>query len=228
MDGFSPSDGILVVGATNRPDILDEALLRPGRFDRAVGLSLPDESARAGILAVHAGGKVLAPDVDIDAIARKAIGLSGADLASVMNGGALLAARAGASEIHQAHLEEALKRNLAEPESRRRLSLKGERSIGKRFTEEEKKTFKDVAGQDQAVAELREIKDYLENPERFTALGAVVPTGVLLFGPPGCGKTLLARALASEANAAFFSVGASEFQDQFVGSGAARLRDLFA
>ena len=228
MDGFSPSEGILVVGATNRPDILDQALLRPGRFDRTVGLALPDESARAAILAVHASGKLLDPDVDIDALARKAIGLSGADLASVMNGGALLAARAGSTSIHQAHLEQALQRNLEEPESRRKLSLKGERSIGRRFTEDERKSFKDVAGQDQAVAELREIKDYLENPERFTALGAVVPTGVLLFGPPGCGKTLLARALASEANAAFFSVGASEFQDAFVGQGASRLRDLFS
>src|SRR5205085_1758710 len=96
MDGFSPSEGIVVVGATNRPDVLDPALLRPGRFDRAVGLERPDEKARLEILALHARGKTLAsePGVDLEAIARRAIGLTGADLASVMNEAALLAGRA--------------------------------------------------------------------------------------------------------------------------------------
>ena len=227
MDGFSPTQGIVVIGATNRPDVLDAALLRPGRFDRTIGLSLPDEEARAAILAVHAKGKALGDDVDLGALARRAIGLTGADLASVLNEGALLAARAGRDHVGQADLDEGLQRILQAPERQRRLSLRG-RSIGKRFTDDERATFADVAGADDAVAELTEIKDYLTRPERYTDLGARVPRGILLSGPPGCGKTLLGRALAGEANAAFISVSASEFVEVFVGEGASRVRSLFA
>jgi cell division protease FtsH len=90
-----------------------------------------------------------------------------------------------------------------------------------------KLTFDDVAGLDQAIAELEEIREYLANPERYEALGARMPGGVLLHGPPGCGKTLLAKALAGEAGTAFFPVSASSFVEQFVGLGAARVRELF-
>ena len=227
MDGFSPSDGIIVIGATNRPDILDQALLRPGRFDRTVGLERPDEKARLAILAIHAGKKRLDENVDLAAVARRAIGLTGADLASVMNEGALLAARAGKAAITQVELDQALQRILEAPERQRRLSMR-ERSIGKRFASEDRVTFADVAGVDDALEELGEVKDYLANPERFEKLGARVPRGILLSGPPGCGKTLLARALAGEANAAFISVAGSEFVEVFVGEGASRVRELFA
>jgi cell division protease FtsH len=91
----------------------------------------------------------------------------------------------------------------------------------------ERVTFADVAGQDEAVAELREIKDFLAAPERFEATGAVAPKGVLLLGPPGCGKTLLARAVAGEAGVPFFSISATEFVEMLVGVGASRIRDLF-
>ena len=93
MDGFAPVEGTIVIAATNRPDDLDAALLRPGRFDRAISVDRPDETGRAEILALHARGKPLAEDVDLRAIARRAIGLTGADLESVMNEAALLAAR---------------------------------------------------------------------------------------------------------------------------------------
>jgi cell division protease FtsH len=90
-----------------------------------------------------------------------------------------------------------------------------------------KVTFADVAGADEAVAELQEIKEFLENPGRFQALGAKIPKGVLLFGPPGTGKTLLARAVAGEAGVPFFSISGSDFVEMFVGVGASRVRDLF-
>ncbi|MDP9441547.1 MAG: AAA family ATPase [Actinomycetota bacterium] len=227
MDGFSTSDGIIVLAATNRPDILDQALLRPGRFDRTIGLERPDESARAAILAIHAKGKQLDADVDLGSIAQVSVGFTGADLASVLNEAALLTARAGKPAISQAELHEAVQRILSAPERQRRLSMR-DKSIGRRYSDQDKVTFADVAGQDAAVEELREVKDYLAEPERYAALGATVPKGVLLFGPPGCGKTLMARALAGEANAAFLSVSGSEFVGQFVGEGAARIRDLFA
>ena len=89
-------------------------------------------------------------------------------------------------------------------------------------------TFDDVAGIDEAKAELSEIVDFLKTPERYERLGGRMPHGVLLFGPPGTGKTLLARAVAGEASAAFFSIAASEFIEAIVGVGAARVRDLFA
>ncbi|MGH9153573.1 MAG: AAA family ATPase, partial [Acidimicrobiales bacterium] len=227
MDGFSPSDGILVVAATNRADILDPALLRPGRFDRTVALERPDERARLAILGVHARGKRLDAGVDLEATASRAIGLTGADLAGVVNEAALLAVRRGREAITQAELDAALQHVLEAPERQRRLSLK-DRSIGKRFAAAERVTFVDVAGVDDALEELAEVKDYLANPERFARLGARVPRGILLSGPPGCGKTLLGRAVAGEANAAFISVAGSEFVEVFVGEGASRVRELFA
>ncbi len=228
MDGFSPSEGIIVLGATNRPDLLDPALLRPGRFDRTVGLERPDEEGRFEILTLHAQGRRLEAGADLHAIGRRAIGLTGADLANVVNEGALLAGRAGRPAISQAHLEEGLRRILEAPERQRRLSMR-DPSVGRRAsTANERVTFDDVAGVDEAIEELAEVKDYLAEPERFAAMGARIPRGIMLAGPPGCGKTLLARAVAGEANAAFYSVSATEFVEIFVGQGAARVRDLFA
>src|SRR4029079_9857508 len=88
-------------------------------------------------------------------------------------------------------------------------------------------TFTDVAGCDEAVEELQEIKEFLENPTRFQAMGAKIPKGVLLYGPPGPGKTLRARAVAGEAGVPFFSISGSDFVEMFVGVGASRVRDLF-
>ena len=90
-----------------------------------------------------------------------------------------------------------------------------------------KTTFADVAGADEAVEELQEIKDFLSNPAKFQAVGAKIPRGVLLYGPPGTGKTLLARAVAGEAGVPFFTISGSDFVEMFVGVGASRVRDLF-
>ncbi|MDP8943936.1 MAG: ATP-dependent zinc metalloprotease FtsH [Actinomycetota bacterium] len=227
MDGFSPREGIIVLGATNRPDVLDPALLRPGRFDRAIGLESPDEDGRVAILEVHARAKVLGPDVDLRSVAHRAIGMTGADLANVVNEAGLLAARARREGISQADLDEALTRIMEAPERQRRLSMR-DRSLGQRTLADEQVSFADVAGVDEAIQELAEVRDYLAEPERFTSMGARIPRGFLLSGPPGCGKTLLARAVAGESNAAFFSVAGSELTEIFVGEGAARVRDLFA
>jgi cell division protease FtsH len=129
MDGFEVSSGIVVIGATNRPDILDPALLRPGRFDRHVTVDLPDQAGRANILELHARGKPILPDVDFGYLARRTPGFSGADLASVVNEGALLAIRAGRSEVGVPDLDAAIERvtmgtarrgRLLTPEERRR------------------------------------------------------------------------------------------------------------
>ncbi len=227
MDGFSPVEGTIVIGATNRPDDLDAALLRPGRFDRAVSVDRPDEADRAAILALHARGKPLTGDIDTASIASRAIGLTGADLESVMNEAALLAARAGSTEISQNDLEGALTRILEAPERQRRLTMR-DRTIGQQSLDTERVTFADVAGVGEALTELTEIRDFLSDPTRFADIGARFPRGFLLVGPPGCGKTLLARAVAGESNAAFLSVAATEFTEVFVGEGSGRVRDLFS
>jgi cell division protease FtsH len=227
MDGFSPVEGTIVVGATNRPDDLDPALLRPGRFDRAISVDRPDEAGRAAILDVHARGKPLADGVDLLAVANRATGLTGADLESVLNEAALLAARDNQMQISQRHLEGALTRILEAPERQRRLGVR-DRSVGAQSVGTERVTFADVAGSTEALVELSEIRDFLSDPTRFADMGARFPRGFLLVGPPGCGKTLLARAVAGESNAAFLSVAASEFTEVFVGEGSGRVRDLFA
>ncbi len=227
IDGFSPAEGVIVVGATNRPDVLDPALLRPGRFDRAVGLELPDEKGRAAILAVHARGKPLAPGVDLASMARRTVGMTGADLASLINEAALLTARARRQSIMPQDMEDALERVRDAPERQRRLSMR-DRRIGKSYLHGERVTFADVAGIDHVIDELAEVSEFLADRGRFERLGARVPMGFLLAGPPGTGKTLLAHALAGESNAAFISVAATEFNETYVGEGAARVRDLFA
>ncbi|MGH2810387.1 MAG: ATP-dependent zinc metalloprotease FtsH, partial [Actinomycetota bacterium] len=133
MDGFETSAGIVVVGATNRPDILDPALLRPGRFDRHVTLEAPDPHGRAAILKLHAKGKPMADDVDFEALARKTPGFTGADLANVINEAALLALRGkegGAKkggQINSTHVNEAILRVLHGPQRRGRLMSQEER-----------------------------------------------------------------------------------------------------
>lgn len=121
LDGFDATTGVVVLAATNRVDVLDSALLRPGRFDRRIGIDRPDRKGRSGILEIHARGKPLADDVDLEVIARRTPGFSGADLANVINEAALLAARYGHQDIRQAELREAVERVIAGPERRSRV-----------------------------------------------------------------------------------------------------------
>ena len=122
MDGFAQTDGVVLIAATNRPDILDPALLRPGRFDRQVVVDNPDVAGRAAVLAVHLRGKPVAGDVDAAVLARRTPGFSGADLANLVNEGALLAARRGGDRITAGDLSAAVERVLAGPERSRILS----------------------------------------------------------------------------------------------------------
>jgi cell division protease FtsH len=129
MDGFEMKDNIILIAATNRPDILDPALLRPGRFDRQIVVDRPDRIGRRKILEVHTKGKPLAPEIDIDTLASGTPGFTGADLANLVNEAALLAARRGKKIIEQDELEEGIMRVLAGPEKKARLLSEQERKI---------------------------------------------------------------------------------------------------
>jgi len=129
MDGFDPKTNIVVIAATNRPDILDPALLRPGRFDRQIVLDKPDLKGREEILKIHARGKPLASDVDLKVIARRTPGFTGADLENVLNEAAILAARAGKKEITMEEVEEAADRVIAGPEKKSRVISEREKQI---------------------------------------------------------------------------------------------------
>jgi cell division protease FtsH len=129
MDGFDPKTGVVLIAATNRPDILDPALLRPGRFDRQIVVDRPDLRGREGILKVHAKGKPLADGVDLNVIARRTPGFTGADLANVVNEAALLSARKNLKQITNVELDESIDRVIAGPEHRSRLITPEEKRI---------------------------------------------------------------------------------------------------
>jgi cell division protease FtsH len=129
MDGFDPKTNVIMIAATNRPDILDPALLRPGRFDRQIQVDAPDSKGRKQILEVHSKGKPLAKNVDLEVLARKTPGYTGADLANVINEAALLTARNGATELTNELLDEAVDRVMAGPQKRSRIMKDKERLI---------------------------------------------------------------------------------------------------
>ncbi len=129
MDGFDPNSGVIMIAATNRPDVLDPALLRPGRFDRQIVVDAPDATGREQILRVHSKGKPFESDIDMGVIAKRTPGFTGADLANMLNEGALLAARRGHSKISQPDLEEALDRTIAGPQRRSRIIDAKEREV---------------------------------------------------------------------------------------------------
>lgn len=129
MDGFGDRQGVILIAATNRPDILDPALLRPGRFDRQIPVSAPDLAGRKAVLRVHSAGKPIAPDADLDGLAKRTVGMSGADLANVINEAALLTARENATVITGPALEEAVDRVVGGPRRKGRIISELEKKI---------------------------------------------------------------------------------------------------
>ena len=226
MDGFeSAGIPVVVIAATNRPEVLDKALLRPGRFDRRIVVPYPDFKSRQEILAIHARQVKLAADVDLAVVAGETAGFSGAELMHLMNQAALYAARENRIEISLADMQSALKHIL---ESRSTESAENTGQTTMFMPAQVKTKFNDVAGAYEAKQELQEVVEFLATPEKFTRLGAQIPQGVLLTGDPGNGKTLLAKAIAGESGRPFFHASGSSFIEKYVGVGAQRVRELFA
>ncbi len=129
MDGFGNNEGVIIIAATNRPDILDPALLRPGRFDRQIVVGTPDIKGREEILRVHSRGKPLAGDVNLTNIAKSTAGFTGADLENLLNEAALLAARENVHQINNRHIEEATRKVMMGPEKKSRVISEKEKKL---------------------------------------------------------------------------------------------------
>ena len=200
LDGLEPRQNLVVIAATNRPEAIDEALRRPGRFDREIVIGVPDEGGRREILGIHTRGMPLAEDVDLAGLARQTYGFVGADLAALVREAAIEAMRADHAEarprgsgtippevldtlsVTRKDFEEALKR--VQPSAMREVMVQAP-TIG----------WDDVGGVDEARERLREgVELPLKHPDAFRRLGIRPAKGFLLYGPPGTGKTLLAKA----------------------------------
>ena len=233
MDGLEPRQNLVVIAATNRPEAIDEALRRPGRFDREIVVGVPDETGRREILGIHTRGMPLDGGVDLDALARKTYGFVGADLAALTREAAMEAVRRIMPEINLAEgslppeildklsvvgsdFEGALKR--VQPSAMREVMVQVP-NIG----------WDDVGGLDAPAAKLREgIELPLKHPEAFRRLGIRPAKGFLLYGPPGTGKTLLAKAAARESQANFIAVKSSDLLSKWYGESEQQIARLFA
>lgn len=232
MDGLEARTNIVVIAATNRPDAIDEALRRPGRFDREIVVGVPDQTGRREILAIHTRGMPLEEGVDLNELARMTHGFVGADLAALAREAAIDAVRRimpkldlDAGEIPPEVLEElcvnwpdfqgALKR--IQPSAMREVMVQMP-NVG----------WDDIGGVGDAIEKLKEgIELPLKNPEGFRRLGIRAAKGFLLYGPPGTGKTLLAKAVAKEAEANFISMKSSDLLSKWYGESEQQIAKLF-
>lgn len=235
LESFEAED-VLVLATTNRPEMIEPALLRKGRLERQIHLDLPDAASREAILRLHARGKPLTSGVHLGKLATGAgaftgtSGFSGADLEEVLNEAAIHAGVRGASAVGKPDVEKAVRRlrQLLRTRSANERDEGFGRTLAQFYDDTHRRVrFDDVGGQQRAKECLRMIVAFLRDPQPYLEADARVPNGILLSGPPGIGKTLLARAVAGEAGVPFFFTSGSEFVEMYVGIAAARVRDLF-
>ncbi|MFC7156752.1 CDC48 family AAA ATPase [Halomarina halobia] len=231
MDGLEERGRVTVVGTTNRPNAIDPALRRPGRFDREIEIGVPDRDGREEILRIHARGMPLAEDVDLEAMAELTHGFVGADLESLATESAMYALRRVREGFDvDGELEADLLASLSVTADDVREALRNVEPSALRevFVEVPDVTWEDVGGLTEAKERLRETVQWpLEYPEAFERVALEPATGVLLYGPPGTGKTLLAKAVANESRSNFISVKGPELLDKYVGESERGVRDVF-
>ncbi|MGF1570263.1 MAG: AAA family ATPase [Nodosilinea sp.] len=225
MDGFAETKGVLVLAATNRPDHLDPALRRPGRFDREVAFGVPDRQGRLEILRIQTRSMPL-DGVDLEAIADLAVGLVGADLKALCQKAAYLALRRQIPSLTGPVPEHM---TLGQDDFLQ--AIKAVRPSVLRSVEVESPTiaWDDIGGLEPVKQILQEsVEGALLYPELYAQTGATAPRGLLLWGPPGTGKTLLAKAIAAQARANFIGVNGPELLSRWVGAAEQAVRELFA
>ena len=226
MDGFDQYElPLVVLAATNIPEVLDKALLRPGRFDRIVNVPYPDQTARLELLKIHTSKIPIDSAIDLEFWASQTQGLSGADIENLINIAALKASQTQRGSITNDDFMEAHKDIM---NNKRDMQASGKHETKEFMPQQVKTKFSDVAGNEEAKEDVKEIVDFLKNPFKYKKMGARIPRGVLMYGDPGNGKTLLARAIAGEAGVPFFYASGSQFIQKYVGVGAQRIRELFS
>jgi len=232
MDGLQSRGKVVVIGATNRPNALDPALRRPGRFDREIEIKVPDRDGRLEILQIHTRGMPLAPDVDLNKLADVTHGFVGADLAALAKEAAMAALRRVLPQIDlnqekisadvlnkitvtMADFEQALKE--VHPSAMREVLI-----------EKPNVHWDDIGGLETVKQELREAVEWpLKYPDLMEKAKVSQPKGILLYGPPGTGKTLLAKAVATESQANFIAVRGPELLSKWVGESEHAVREIF-
>ena len=223
MDGLKSRGKVIVIAATNVPNLLDPALRRPGRFDREIEIGVPDKKGRLEILKIHTRNMPLAKDVKLDEIAAVTHGFVGADLAALAKEAAMIVLRRVLPDLKLKE-EEPLSENIlgklivARDDFKEALKVVRPSAMREVMIEVPNVKWDDIGGLEEAKQELKEAVEWpLKHPEAFTRLGIRPPRGILLYGPPGTGKTLLAKAVANQSEANFICVKGPEVFSKWVG-----------
>jgi len=232
LDGMKKRGKVIVIAATNRPHSIDPALRRAGRFDREIELPVPDRNGRLEILKIHTRNMPLDKDVDLNWLADITYGYVGADIWALAKEAAMSALRRALPEIkwkeEELSEDEIKKLIVKKSDFENALHMVEPSAMREVLVEVPKVKWGDIGGLEEVKESLKEMVEWpLKNPESFKRLGITPPKGILLYGPPGCGKTLLAKAAANESGANFISIKGSEIFGQLWGQAEQKIRDLF-
>jgi transitional endoplasmic reticulum ATPase len=232
MDGITSRGQVIVIGATNRPNAVDPALRRPGRFDREIEIDVPNRTGRLEVLYIHTRGMPLAKDVILEKLADVTHGYVGADLQALAREAAMKTLRRILPDIDleqdviPAEILEDLE--VSQEDFQGGLKEVQPTAIREVFIEIPNVNYDDVGGLQDVIASLQEAIEWpIKSPERFLRLGITPPKGVLLYGPPGTGKTLIAKAVASESESNFISIKGPELLSKWVGESEKAIREVF-
>jgi len=232
MDGISPNSHMVVIGCTNRPNSIDPALRRFGRFDREIDIGVPDEKGRLEILNIHTEKMKLSSEVNIEEICKETYGFVGADLAQLCTEAAMQCIREKSEffDIDEEKIDSSVLNSLfvSQDNFRTALSQSNPSAFRETAVEIPNITWKDIGGLENVKRELQETVQYpVEHPEKFEKFGMQPSKGVLFYGPPGCGKTLLAKAIANECQANFVSIKGPELLTMWFGESENNVREVF-
>ncbi|XP_064179550.1 transitional endoplasmic reticulum ATPase [Anguilla rostrata] len=232
MDGLKQRAHVVVMAATNRPNSVDPALRRFGRFDREIDIGIPDSTGRLEIVQIHTKNMKLADDVDLEMIAKETHGHVGADMAALCSEAALQAIRKKMTliDLEDETIDADLLNSLAVTmdDFRWALGQSNPSALRETVAEVPQVNWEDIGGLEEVKRELQELVQYpVEYPDKFLKFGMTPSRGVLFYGPPGCGKTLLAKAIANECQANFVSIKGPELLTMWFGESEANVRDVF-
>lgn len=231
MDGLNSRGQVVVIGATNRPDSIDGALRRPGRFDREIEIGVPDKDGRKEILEIHTRGMPLAEDVDLDNLAETTHGFVGADLEALSKEAAMRVVRRIIPDLNsddEVPPEVFEKLIVTKDDFKTALKEIQPSALREVLVQVPNVSWDDVGGLDDAKQELKEAVEWpLKYPDKFEKFGIKPPKGTLLYGIPGTGKTLLAKAVANESDANFIAIKGPELLSKWVGESEKGVREVF-